>query len=102
MGKMGAGPRWKRESSLLTPWLSREGSDPIFPMDHMTFNNRFRDLDPFSTYLHEKFAASFVSPEPLYVATWGYGHRMRLRSGCPLVRCAAGMESGAFPFSTHC
>ena len=29
---------------------------------------------------HEKFAVLFVSPVPLYFATWGYGHNGRVLS----------------------
>ena len=35
---------------------------------------------------HEKFAASFVSPVPPYLATWPNGQRGRVRSTFPSVR----------------
>src|SRR5215469_13063356 len=34
---------------------------------------------------HSKFGASSMLPVPLYLATWGYGHRGRVRSILPLV-----------------
>ena len=51
-----------------------------------------------------KFAASFVSPVPLYTAVFGNGHRGRNRSTTPLlplVECVATIRSGATPRSTH-
>src|SRR5215510_10293895 len=49
-----------------------------------------------------KFAASFVLPLPLYLATCGYGHSGRVLSTCPLVECDATICAGFLPCSTHC
>src|SRR4029078_5822257 len=49
-----------------------------------------------------KLAASSMLPDPLYLATCGYGHRGRVRSTVPLVLCEAMIFSGALPCSTHC
>jgi len=43
---------------------------------------------------HEKLAASFVLPVPLYFATWPTGHSGRVLSACPLVRCEATIRAG--------
>src|SRR5262245_19779814 len=40
-------------------------------------------------YLHAKFAATLVSPVPLYRATCGYGQSGRVLSTTPLVLCDA-------------
>ena len=48
-----------------------------------------------------KFAASFVSPLPLYTATAGYGHKGRVRSAVPCATCEAGICSGAWPLAAH-
>src|SRR5690348_7966385 len=40
-------------------------------------------------------------PEPLYLATCGYGHSGRVRSTLPPVLCDAMMLSGALPSSTQ-
>src|SRR5580700_10442284 len=53
-----------------------------------------------------KFAASFVSPEPLYFATWGYaqsGLVIFTTAAAPSPDCFVAMTVvGAVPFSTHC
>ncbi len=54
---------------------------------------------------HTKFAASFVSPLPLYFAACGYAHSGRVIFGCCLSSPAyfeAMIVPGAVPFSTHC
>src|ERR1700679_1724769 len=55
---------------------------------------------------HEKFAASVTSPDPLYFATSGNGHKGRVIA-TPLVLSletyfVAMIRAGATPFSTHC
>src|SRR6516225_4042545 len=49
-----------------------------------------------------KFAASFVSPAPLYFATCGNGHSGRVLSTLPAVKWDATIWEGFFPCSTHC
>src|SRR5215471_7389416 len=52
-----------------------------------------------------KFAASFVSPLPLYFATCGYGHSGRVNFtpfvGLSSAYFVATIDEGAIPFSTH-
>ncbi len=45
--------------------------------------------------LQVKLAASSILPEPLYLATCGYGHNGRVRTVFPLRTRAAGIQSGA-------
>ena len=40
-------------------------------------------------------------PEPLYLATSGYGHSGRVRTALPSTSREAEIDRGAMPFSTH-
>src|SRR5712691_2743388 len=75
------------------------------PVQHTS--SQFGGERHFFSGAHAKLAASLVSPEPLYLAICGYGHRGRVN----LTPCAGSRSftnfvamilSGAIPFSTHC
>src|SRR5262245_49682253 len=81
LGKGGAGVV---RSTLRTNLLVEPPLAP--PLPRRGIRRAYRHLP-----LHTKFAASLVSPVPLYCATCGYGHNGRVLSTTPFLRCEAGI-----------
>src|SRR2546426_3233078 len=72
---------WREPLAMGNTILRSAGLRVAFLMETLWFHQHdywFAAADVSAT--HEKFAVLFVSPVPLYFATWGYGHNGRVLS----------------------